>query len=178
MLEKQTKVKLFSTFSQVPIKFSRKKCRWNLIPCCPEIVYHRLFCTLSLSSTVRWTYNFLTKNESFSVFSSFYSVFLFFLVFWKGDKKISVFIFIFFIFKMGKKSAAFGGFYFLLRNKLNLVLVTDLWYPHVCIVWVMFLESVLVDGRGNHFLGVRTLEVFRWVWRKLTDFPYFFLKWS
>jgi len=33
---------------------------------------------------------------------------------------------------------------FLLRNKLNLVLVTDPWYPHVCIVWVMFLESVLV----------------------------------
>jgi len=68
---------------------------------------------------------------------------------------------------------------FLLRNKLNLVLVTDPWYPHVCIVWVMFLESVLVDGRGNHFPGVRTLEVFRWVWRKLTDFlffdhPYFF----
>jgi len=60
---------------------------------------------------------------------------------------------------------------FLLRNKLNLVLVTDPWYPHVCIVWVMFLESALVDDRGNHFPGdkinapgVKSCQTTFWEW--------------
>ena len=65
--ESQRKVKLFSTFSKILIKFSRKKMS--------KIVSKPNFLVTFLSSTSRnrmWTYNFLTKSECFSTFSSFY----------------------------------------------------------------------------------------------------------
>jgi len=67
------KLKLFSTFPQVPIKFSRKKCLWNLNRVVQKLITPRPFYTLFLSSTSRkcmWIYNFLTRKESFSVFQT------------------------------------------------------------------------------------------------------------
>ena len=63
----QRKVKLFPTFSHILIKFSREKML--------KINSKPNFLVTFLSSTSRnrmWTYNFLTKSECFSTFSSFY----------------------------------------------------------------------------------------------------------